>query len=429
MIRARRCATRAGAGYRRWPEIGRIIKVAPVILAALTACQDATAPLEPQFGVQPLKGVWLVTSLDDPGAGGCTSSYCTLRQAIAAAEPRDRIEFKGNLSGTIALTAGELLIDKDLVIEGAARITIDAQRASRVFRINGPATVWLDGLHLTGGFAPDGGGILNTAVLHLNSMDVVANEAEADGGGIYTSGRLFLSSSNVSANEAGDEGGGLYLGASAEIRRSTVADNGALGGAGIYNGAFTTIAVSTFSGNFASEGGAVLNEGDLTIRTTTIAKNSSLRSAGGIHNLDRSRVSVLNTIVAENAGHESGRDCLDVDDGGLNTITSFGYNLTTPDGGCPFAEATDVLVPRALVFTLVLESNLQPNGGVTPTYMPLERGLAVDAGYCPGETRDQRGYVRPYDDTRMPNALDGCDIGAVEWQPPPASGPGNGPKK
>jgi uncharacterized repeat protein (TIGR01451 family) len=44
----------------------------------------------------------------------------------------------------------------------------------------------------------------------------------------------------------------------------------------------------------------------------------------------------------------------------------------------------------------------------------------VDAGYCPGETTDQRGFHRPVDDPAMPNALDACDIGPYELQGPVA---------
>ena len=44
----------------------------------------------------------------------------------------------------------------------------------------------------------------------------------------------------------------------------------------------------------------------------------------------------------------------------------------------------------------------------------------MDAGYCPGETADQRGFASPVDDPLMPNALDACDIGAYELQGPVA---------
>ena len=65
----------------------------------------------------------------------------------------------------------------------------------------------------------------------------------------------------------------------------------------------------------------------------------------------------------------------------------------------------------------MLEHVLRDNGGPTPTHALIERGHAVDAGYCPGDSRDQRGFPRLYDDPQRPNVGDACDIGAYEWQP------------
>ncbi len=50
-----------------------------------------------------------VTNLNDDGPG-------SLREAIALANDGDRIEFA--VTGTIALTSGQLTIDKDLTIHG-----------------------------------------------------------------------------------------------------------------------------------------------------------------------------------------------------------------------------------------------------------------------------------------------------------------------
>jgi uncharacterized repeat protein (TIGR01451 family) len=66
--------------------------------------------------------------------------------------------------------------------------------------------------------------------------------------------------------------------------------------------------------------------------------------------------------------------------------------------------------------TEVLDATLKDNGGPTMTQALIARGRAADAGYCPGETTDQRGFARPVDDPVMPNALDACDIGAYELQ-------------
>ena len=73
---------------------------------------------------QKLKKVWTVTSLADPGVGQCTSGACTLRQALTSAVNGDKIVFKSNLGGTIALTAGFLpFFNGDVTVDGAGRIT------------------------------------------------------------------------------------------------------------------------------------------------------------------------------------------------------------------------------------------------------------------------------------------------------------------
>ena len=80
-----------------------------------------------------------------------------------------------------------------------------------------------------------------------------------------------------------------------------------------------------------------------------------------------------------------------------------------------------MIVQPAQVFTEVPEREIADNGGPTKTHALIARGRAADAGYCPGETADQRGFARPVDDPVMPNALDACDIGAYELQGPVAA--------
>lgn len=466
----------------------------PVLLALLAAgCGDRPLPTDvedPQFANGP-KGTRTVTSLEDPGDGACTPDHCTLREAIAAAQPGDRIVFKKGLAGTIALTAGELFIETDLVIDGGGVITIVADEGSRVATTS--AEVTLAGLTLTGGHptgtvipVSSGGAVLNFGTLTLESVTLVGNTGSLGGGihngfgatlnilrstitenaatwhgwggGIYNMGTMRVVLSTISANTATGEnpddgvGGGVYNQGTGSlvVSGSTFAINEAVRGGGIFNeGSLTlgtsmllensaqiyggglvnlgsgTVLLTTFSQNFApglanaGYGGAISNlGGTLGIRSSTIVRNTGV--VGGIHNTGS--LTLANSIVARNGGF----NC-------VGTFNSLGYNLfqLSPFDDCGPNAASDVHVPSAVVFTEVLEETPRDNGGPTWTHALIERGHAVDTGYCPGVSADQRGFPRPYDDTRMPNALDGCDIGAFEWQPepPPPSGPGRGPKK
>ena len=69
-----------------------------------------------------------VTNLNDNGPG-------SLRQAIADAAPSDTINF--SVTGTIALTSGELNIDKDLAIVGPGvnELSISGGNNSRVINV------------------------------------------------------------------------------------------------------------------------------------------------------------------------------------------------------------------------------------------------------------------------------------------------------
>src|SRR5215207_6953290 len=211
------------------------------IVGATTACHDdvmkanPTAPAPPSLAVSG-DGTWMVNSLADPGDGICSNSECTLREALTAAQSGEHIIFKSNLSGTIGLTAGELVIDKYLFIDGpgADKLAVNGQGASRVFRIVVGPGVTMSGLTITGGNAAgNGGGGLRVELggrLTLIGMVVTGNSADK-GGGISSFGELTVVGSTVAANHATGVGGGIHaasdLGPTAQltVRRSTISGN------------------------------------------------------------------------------------------------------------------------------------------------------------------------------------------------------------
>jgi uncharacterized repeat protein (TIGR01451 family)/CSLREA domain-containing protein len=382
---------------------------------------------------------WTVNSLADPGDGVCDQSQCTLREAIAAAASGDEITFATGLQGTVQLTVGDLIIQKDLTVNGGGRIILDAQANGRVMTmgatsVTSPITVELNGLTLRNGSVFGGGGlgILFDATVTLRNSTVTGNTSAGVGGGIAINGTssLTLINSTVEGNTAAENGGGLWNGGTLTLINSTVAGNDAGEGAGlndpvsggIYNGqgATATIVGSTISGNRALDGdmaaGGIFTFGTVHLRSSTITRNTAPdRETGGIMVWTPGVVTMGNSILAGNQTEGVEDNCAKVNGG---VITSLGHNLS-PSVGCA-PGSTDLIVDPAQVFSQVLEADLEDNGGPTQTHALIARGRAADAGYCPGETTDQRGFARPVDDPIMPNALDACDIGAYELQGPVA---------
>jgi CSLREA domain-containing protein len=404
--------------YRDGRVLGRLSAIA-VVMIVIAACHDdamkpnPVAPSSPGHAVSS-DGTWLVNSLADPGDGACMNSECTLREAIVAAQDGERITFKSNLSGTIALTAGFLLVDKILTIAARdpGQVTVNAQGASGVFRISGDV-VTLSGLTITGGGGSAGSGIE-----------------------VFGSSTLTLVGSVVTGNTA-TVGGGIHIrpGGMARVIGSTIAANAVtFSGGGIYSQGNLTISRSTISGNTSEfEGGGIgfdcndIGCTNLVLTSSTITRNSA-PNGGGLHVLSGYPPAIIaNTIIAGNKPLANFADPT-ADCKNSYGFTDLGYSLTTAGTGCDLTSPTNVIVPvPSQVFVSVLMPVLAENGSSRPTHALIERGYAVDAGYCPGESGDQRGFPRPYDDPRMPNALDACDIGAFEWQPVDTKGKGPKP--
>lgn len=385
-----------------------------------------------------------VTSTADDGPG-------SLRQAIAEAVPGDMIVF--DVTGTIMLTSGPLVVTKDnLTIAGtdAGALAIDAGRASRVFEIGTPWTlvhVGISGVTLRNGSAAMGGGILNDGNLGLMDVILTGHIASDRGGAVANRGTLILLDTLVTANRAAIGGGIANDGGTVSIYRSTISNNAADGpygglGGGIasatvgFGGAppeTLTIRDSLVSNNTASlRGGAIYNaSGLLTIVNSTIAFNSCTYAGaagpclcpggGGIYNstgtarIERSTVAgntastaggaittlygvvTLNTsILAKGA---AGPNCYA---GPYGTIVSDGFNLSD-DASCAgvFTASGDRSETPAGLSPMGVENNAGPTG----TIQLLPSSPAIDAvPVCGGA--DQRGVPRPQGPA--------CDIGAYE---------------
>src|SRR5262249_35407985 len=100
-----------------------------------------------------LPSTFTVLNLADSGAG-------SLRQAVLDANTNpgaDVIRVAADLSGTIALTSGQLSISDDLTLDGpgANKLTVSGSNISRVFRIDPGVHVEIDDLTIADGRASD----------------------------------------------------------------------------------------------------------------------------------------------------------------------------------------------------------------------------------------------------------------------------------
>jgi hypothetical protein len=293
-----------------------------------------------------------VTNANDSGPG-------SLRQALAIANDGDTIDATG-VSGVITLTSGTLLVNHSVTINGAGAdvLAVDGNMGSRVFQTLSAKTVTISGFTIRNGHTgTDGAGV------------------DHEDGGTMT-----ISNCTISGNTAG-LGAGIFNGSMLTVANTTFSDNMAADGGGIYNsgGGMLTITNSTFSGNSASFGGGIFNIGAFAITNSTLSGNSAVGFGGGIFNTQI--LEIGNTVLQ--AG-DSGANISNT--GGI--VTSFGYNLSSDDGG------GFLIGPGDRINTNPLLGPLQDNGGPTFTHALLPGSPAIDAGdpsFTPPPFFDQRG--------------------------------------
>ena len=235
----------------------------------------------------------VVTDLGDSGAPG------QLRTLVA--DPAvDTITF--DLSGTVQLTMGAIVVDRDLVIDGTNQsVTVDAAGQSRVFYIDDGddttlSTVELRQLTISGGFAsasprvPGGAGIATREMTVLQQTTITGNHTTANGGGIAVSGlgEIDLQLSTISGNTADGRGGGVYL--SATSGASFVDQTGFTNNEATYGGAVDVASEISFDqsnlqhNTATMSGGGIFNNGRLTVTQSLVGNNRAAQNGGAISN-------------------------------------------------------------------------------------------------------------------------------------------------
>lgn len=404
-----------------------------------------------------------VTTTADSGAG-------SLRATLAAAHDGDTIDASG-ISGSIALSTGELLVSNSVTVlgPGPSRLAVDGQIAHRVFHITNGVIVTLSGLTITNGAESGafpghyGAGVWNDhATLTVSNCVISRNQVPSgSAGGIFNDGssghaQLSIVASTVSQNQGGSGGGGIFnygAGGTANliVNSTTFSGNNgvSVNGGGIFSsasGGSTTVSVTncTFSANNCQQnGGAIANNaftgtGVVSVVNCTFSRNSAGANGGGIANNAGSSGTALLTVLtctfATNSSASSGgasiysigtgaklelggtiltaSSAININNSGQ--FTSDGYNLSSDNG-------SGLLIgPTNHIFTDAKLGPLADNGGPTLTHALLAGSPAIDQGKSFGLATDQRGAQRPFDWPATPNASggDGSDIGAFELAAP-----------
>lgn len=267
-----------------------------------------------------------VDTLIDEDDGSCIDGDCSLRDAVATAANGDTITFSVN--GTLTLTLGEIVINKDLTISGPgiSRLTVDANQASRHFNISSSKVVMLSGMTLTNGYTTgfSGGSIYNAGSLALNQMVLTHNQVNnlmLSGGAIYTVGNLAITDSTLSNNSAVASGGAVATS----------------------SGVSLVLTNTVFDGNSAMEGGAIMLASDMGFVSTVSAKNvimtnnTALVDGGAVSAGRYAEIIIDNSLFDQNTATDTGSvgGAMNITDNVLAAIsnTTFSNNTVQSDGG------------------------------------------------------------------------------------------------
>ena len=331
---------------------------------------------------------WNVNTFTDATDGNCNDGTCSLRDAVALADPLDTIYLP---AGTYSLSSGlgQITIDKALNLTGqgasAANTVIDGNNAIRLFNItSGPVT--LTNLTLQNGqpASGNGGAILTSggADVALANVIMTQNEAPGHGGGIYLAGGTLdiLNGSEITYNTAVDSpnsaGGGIYsLQGAINLTDSLVSNNSAQYGGGInlnQVSAQLTINNSQLLNNSGLApgptnfpGGAItIQTGSATMNSGLISGNDAFRGAG---------VMVVSGNFTLNGGTITDNES---SYGGGAYVRSVGGLLTINDGAISGNRSTASIFGGGALY--IFQGSVVQNGGEINDNTAVNLGGAME---------------------------------------------------
>ncbi len=378
-----------------------------------------------------LANLWVASGGDNSGFCSQANPCATLSRAVSLAIANDTIYVA---PGTVT---DHVTIDSStpgLIIQGsgmrATTISGGFDQGGSVFTIESGATVEIDDLAITGGIAPNGGGVNDAGSLTMQRDLVTSNAAVGTdpgtvdapgtgyGGGVDDSGGpLTIVDSEITFNRATNGGGGVgdsVLNAIAPpltMTRDTISRNSVLGSqrldGGVGGGVASsggTVADSTIvanrigdaSGNPQGLGGG--GAGESTLFTSDTIAGNVAAAGGGLYLLF---VSVQGSIIAGNQGGNCGPQ------GYASSAIDMGYNINDNAS----ERCGDRTGPGDIFGVDPQLSPLADNGGSLETMAIPSSSPAYDANpHCTGT--DNRGVPL------LQRGATRCDIGAYQVQAP-----------
>jgi len=414
---------------------------------------DSACPLGADAGAVQTNQ-YVVNTLNDSNDGSCTSTTCSLRDGVTAANAAGGdISFAPGVTGTITLTSTLPAISGqfNLLGPGAQSLTVSGNKSATVgsvFTVNSGANAFFYGLTTANGNGNcasnnNGGAICNAGNLEVAYCAFSANSAASGGGAIYNnqgtvtvsnstftsgkasfggaidnsgSGTLSVTNSSFSTNSATGSGGAIIDYGTLTATDSTFSANSAGFGGAIFTSAGTlTVTNSTFSANSVSAttvanggGGAIEVSGTTTVTNSTFSGNQATGSGGGAFYNWAGTLTTANNIFTGNSATSGGG--IYMNGGTLKEQSNLYYNnaggdIDNPSGSMSYGSG-DVSGASPKL------SALGWYGGPTQTMIPLSGSEALCAGQhqSGGPTTDQRGAP----DATCTNNPIYIDIGSVQ---------------
>jgi predicted outer membrane repeat protein len=323
----------------------------------------------------------------------------SIRYLVNHITPGHGIIIPSQVTGSIYLSGGPLVIGADMTITGNCnavldglgtyqaftpitnKVTLGSLIFSNCFGANGGAfavaaggSVTLDSCTFIGNTASSLGGAISVSgsgTLVLNNCTLVLNQA-TNGGAIDTFGDTTLTSCTIVSNLACANGGGLHL------------EGGGGSSLAVYN--------CTIAGNRAYSGGGIEDDaGSLAMQDSIVANNSLSGGSGP---------DVRNSV---NGFYSSGYNLISRDDG------SSGWKHSNSPDDDLLGTISGPLNP--------LLARLDNYGGCPMTMELLPGSPAIDTGSSGNQSKDERSFTRPVDILGLVSPPgDSSDIGAFEVQ-------------